>query len=75
MLDQETFFIETRLVVATVVDIWTNGNKLMLLGIELGIVALFGLVLFEPAITEVWTFVLIASVVVTFIGLLHPTPA
>ena len=64
-----------RLVVSIMVDIWTNGNKLMLLGIELGIIALFGLVLFEPAITEIWTFVLMASVVVTFIGLLKTTPS
>ena len=55
------------------VDLWTNGNKVMLLGVELGIVAIFGLVLFEPTNTEVWTFVLMASVVVTFIGLLKTT--
>lgn len=57
------------------VDVWTNSNKLMLLGLELGIVAIFGLILFERAMTEVWTFVLVTSVFVTFVGLLNSSSA
>jgi hypothetical protein len=52
-----------------------NSQKVLAFGIELGVVAVFGLVLFEPAITEVWTLVLVASVLVTFVGLLYPTSA
>ncbi|MFW5896424.1 MAG: hypothetical protein ACOCUA_03475 [archaeon] len=56
------------------VDEWANGNKLMLLGLELGIVAVFGLVLFNPMMVEVWIFVLLVSVFVTFVGLLDNPP-
>lgn len=55
-------------------DVWRNGNKLMLLGIELGIVAVFGAVAFGPAIGEVWLFVLLASIFVTVVGLFDDPP-
>lgn len=55
-------------------DVWANGNKLMLLGLELGIVAIFGLVSFNSVTIEVWTFVLLASVFLTIVGLLDDPP-
>jgi hypothetical protein len=52
------------------VDVWRNGNKLMLLGIELGIVAVFGAV----TVGDISLLVLLPSIFVTFVGLLDNPP-
>jgi len=52
------------------VDVWRNGNKLMMLGLELGIVAVYGAV----TAGDISLFVLLASVFVTVVGLLDTPP-
>lgn len=63
-------FISETLVATTMVDVWKNGNKLMLLGLELGIVAVFGAV----TVGDVSLFILLASVFVTVVGMLDDPP-
>jgi len=63
--------IETKLDGTGMVDVWRNGNKPMLLGLELGIVAVFGAV----TVGDISLLVLLLSIFVTFVGLLDDPAA
>ena len=54
------------------VDIFHDSYKSMLLGVEVSLVAIFGLVLFESRLTDVWITVMIVGLLITFVGIIQP---
>lgn len=56
------------------VDIIQNSYKSMLLGIEVSLVAVFGLVFFESRLSDIWITIMIVGLLITFVGVIQPAP-